>query len=785
MIYPQDLEVRIGFDQIRERIERYCLGDLGRTEVKAMTFLTSAEPMRVLLTLNLEAKSLLDRGEDIPIRPYEDPAPWIEVAGVDGAYLESGDLAVIGNALQMIREVSDFLMKDPTVHPALSGLALPKGFGKAVVEVIRGKVNEEGKIKDTASPELGRIRRRLREEELRARRIAEQIMRQALDQGWCPEGSNPTIRDGRLVIPLTAEHKRRIKGYLVDQSATGQTVFLEPAEVMEANNDLRDLVLEERKEIIRILRDLTSFLRSHLTEIQQGYVFLGQMDYHRARARFSQDLRASLPVVHGNPGLRWTNARHPLLFFGLKNKRPLIPLTISLSEENHFLLVSGPNAGGKSVCLKTVGLIQYMAQCGLLVPMDEDSEVGVFDAMFLDIGDQQSIESDLSTYSSHLKNMNFFIRHAGPRSLILMDELGAGTDPNFGGGIAQAVLEMLLMRKAWGLATTHYYNLKAFASHYSGIVNASMQFDTEKLIPLFRLEIGQPGSSFALEIARKTGLSSDTLAAAGRIIGNELMGLESLMKQVAEEKVKLEDRDAALREREKSVAATMRAYDDLSEKLEAQKKEILNRAKSEAAALLQETNREIEKTIRHIRENKAEKQETRKVRSGLRELEKKVKPLKATPQAPPGPIHTGDTVRMMGGEVSGTVLSVKSKAAVIQFGDLRSTIPLDRLVKSDYQTVKPTSRSVSGFGLASQRAAFSSLLDVRGMRVEEVLPVLMRFMDDAVQFGMGDVRIVHGKGEGVLRKVVREYVRKIKTVVSMQDEHADRGGDGVTLVTLK
>jgi len=784
MIFPSDVEQRLGFDQIRDRLLSSCLGEPGRQNVRNIRFLTDPEAIRSLLQLNHETKGLLEQGEEFPIAPYADPSPWLDILSAEGSYLEVEDLAEVTKAFQMIVALNAFLGKDPETHPALSLLALPAHTGKKIVSTLRSAIDDEGKIRDSASPELARVRKRLREEELKARRVADHIMRQALDKGWSPEGSNPTVRDGRLVIPVLAEHKRKIKGYLVDQSSTGQTVFLEPADVLEANNDLRDLVLEERKEIVRILRELTAFLHLNLDELLAGYELLASVDLLRAKARLSLDLSAVMPTITSKPALRWTKARHPLLFISLRNKRPLVPLNISLTDENRFLLVSGPNAGGKSVCLKTVGLIQYMVQCGLLVPMHEDSEVGVFSSIFLDIGDQQSIESDLSTYSSHLSNMANFIRASDASSLVLMDELGSGTDPNFGGGIAQAVLEQLLKNSAWGLATTHYYNLKVFASHTPGIRNASMQFDTDKLAPLFQLEIGQPGSSFALEIASKTGFSQETLQAAVRIIGAELIGLETLMKQVAEEKVRLADREKEVTAREQEVLTSRRQYEELMGKLEAQKKEIINRAKTEAASLLQEANREIEKAIRHIRENKAEKQETRKVREGLKDLHKKVKPVQPTVQPKLAvPLKEGDKVRMSGGEVTGTILSLKGKVAMVQFGDLRSSVKTDRLVRSDLADLQPVQRIMVGLSRAT--STFSPQLDVRGMRVEELIPVLTRFMDDATQFGMTEVSILHGKGEGVLRKVARDYLKGLKQVVGFRDEHADRGGAGITLVTLR
>ncbi len=786
MIYPADFETRLGFDQIRQRITQHCVGDLGRSHVAAICFLTSPSHIRKSLFQNLEARQLLDQGQDLPVHSYDDPAAWFDTAAIEGNFLESGDFLRIRNALENIHAAQSFLEKNKEACPTLHKLTEGLGTGKRLRDAIRRTIDEEGTVADNASVALGKIRRRLREEEQKIRRIAEHIMRKVLEQGWTAPGSNPTIRDGRLVIPVLAEHKRKIKGYVIDESATGQTVYLEPGEVMEANNDLRDLELEERKEIVRILRELTSFIREDLPEISRAYEFLGLLDFNKAKARFSQELSSALPVIDDTPALRWKTARHPLLFFALKGKRQLVPLDISLPGDMRFLLVSGPNAGGKSVCLKTVGIIQYMFQCGLLVPVREDSVMGIFSNIFLDIGDQQSIENDLSTYSSHLKNMNFFLRQSDQSTLVLMDELGAGTDPNFGGGIAEAVLQELVSKKIWGLATTHYYNLKVFASNFPGMRNGAMLFDTEHLSPLFKLEIGKPGSSFALEIARKTGLSDATLEAAEVIIGKELTGLETLMKAVADEKQRLDAKGEEINQREQKLSSTLAHYDELVRRLESQKKEIINNAKAEASILLKETNREIEKTIRHIRENKAEKQETRKVRQGLKDLEKKVKPVSALPAKPAGPLKEQDKVRMIGGEVTGTILSIKGKTAIVQFGELRSTVKTDKLVRSDeavsHKTAKPATR---GIELHRRQSDFSPVLDVRGKRVEELLPLLERFMDDAVLLNQSEVKILHGKGEGVLRKVVRDYVKKLRGVESVRDEHADRGGEGVTIVILK
>lgn len=547
------------------------------------------------------------------------------------------------------------------------------------------------------------------------------------------------------------------------------------------------MLFAERREVVKVLKELTTQIRINLPELSRAYEFLSILEFNYAKAKFALDIDAGLPQVKNHPVIDWREARHPLLLLSLRGKRPVVPLTIDLDECNRFILVSGPNAGGKSVCIKTVSLIQYMLQCGLLVPMHEKSTVGIFKSIFVDIGDQQSIENDLSTYSSHLKNMNQFIQSARDQSLVILDELGAGTDPNFGGGIAEAILETLVDRGVWGLATTHYYNLKLFAERKAGIRNASMLFDTKKLEPLFQLEIGKPGSSFALEIARKTGLPNTTLERAEQLIGKDLTGLESLMKRVAEEKQQQGQRERELTQREKTLSESLTKYKTLLTELESRKKDIIDKAKIEASQLLKETNREIEKTIRHIKENKAQKNETRKVRENLKELVEKVQPITISPKVEKNePLKEKDKVRIIGQEVTGTILSIKGNNAVVQFGDLRSNLKLTQLVRSDLaEVVFNTPRSKGGMDIMKKQSTFTPSLDLRGKRAEEVLPILEQFMDDAILLSQGELKILHGKGEGVLRKIVREKLKSMREVASFADEHADRGGDGVTIVVLK
>ncbi len=788
MIYPDEFEQKIGFDQLRLKLKGLCLSSLGTTWVDQIQFSTSIDSILVQLQRTKEFKQIFEKGETFPSSHYYDPSEIFKTIVIEDSFIEEESFRLLLLSLETILMAVDFLEKNRESYRMLYELSAETKLTKSFVSSIQSKFDEKWKVKDSASPDLLRWRKLLREEEGKVRRLTEQLFRQASSQGWVPEGASPTIREGRLVIPLMAEHKRKLRGFIMDESATGQTIYMEPAEVLEANNEIRDLIHAERREVIKILKALTSLLRQNSHEIQRAYLFLGQMDFIRAKAKLALDIEGELPQLVDRPDLNWMQARHPLLLLSLRGKKKIVPLDIELTDKNPFLLVSGPNAGGKSVCLKTVGLIQYMIQCGLLVPLYEKSTVGLFKNIFIDIGDQQSMENDLSTYSSHLKNMGFFLAHSDHRTLVLMDELGSGTDPNFGGGIAEAILAGLVDQKVWGVATTHYYNLKLFAENKVGIRNGSMRFDTQHLEPLFSLEIGKPGSSFALEIARKSKLPGALLEKAERIIGKELIGLEALMKSVAEEKQQLEKKQREFHFNEKKLAVELERYQSLSAELEAKKKEILNKAKTEASYLLKETNREIEKTIRHIQENKAEKKETRKVRTGLIDLANKIRPaddsLKFSPDVT---LKVGDKVRMIGQEVTGTLSSIKGDSVIVQFGNLQSHLKLSQLVRSDLADTSSSVKKARSFGIDvwQKQAQFVSSLDIRGKRVEEVNAILTQFLDDAILLGQSELKILHGKGEGVLRKVVREQLKKVKQVASVKDEHVDRGGDGITVVVLK
>ena len=784
MIYPADFETRIGFDQVREKLRNFCLCTLGAEYVDSMAFLSEKNVIEILLNQNLEFKSILQKGESYPDQHYTDPREFLEMAAIEGSHLAPEQVLLIKNSLLTIAAWVTFLDKRKEIYPALYNLSMHTQVPVQLVKFIESKVSEDAKIKDHASPELAHIRKRLVSEQARVRKVIESVLRNAMEGNLIPAGTQLSFREGRVVIPVATEHKRKIKGFIIDESATGQTVFIEPAEVMEANNEIRDLEHEERREVIRILKEITTRIRQELPQLEVCYRLLGQMDLNRAKAKLASLFESEKPKLVDRLHLRWILARHPLLFVLLKNKNGIVPLNIELNEGNRFLLISGPNAGGKSVCLKKVGLLQYMVQCGLLVPAHPDSECGIFSSLFLDIGDQQSIENDLSTYSSHLKNMAVFIRQTNAQSLVLMDELGAGTDPNFGGGIAEAVLSELIAKKVWGVVTTHYYNLKSLAANTSGIRNGAMLFDTKNLRPLFQLEIGKPGSSFAMELAQKSNLPQSTLDKAKALIGEGLTGLEVLMKKVMDEKVILEKEKRDMEVKMQKLQSEVMRYEKLSGDLDSKKKEIIARAKNEASILLQETNREIEKTIRHIRENKAEKKETRKVRHNLKELSQKVKVDKTQIEQKIEVFREGDFVRLPGQQLSGTILSIQGEKAIVQFGIIKTTVKLNQLLRGNASEASEKARS-RGVDWNTKRANFSSTIDLRGKRAEEALPLVEQFMDEAVLLGAAEVRILHGKGEGILRKLIREQLKKIRAVTSVQDEHIERGGDGISVVVLK
>lgn len=789
MIHPQDFEQRLGFDKIRDRLKSFCVAEPGKRLVDNISFSIDHAVLITQLHQVNEVLSLLRAGELYDTSHFLDDEPLLKIISLKGAFLEAPDVLALARVLTVLFHNKNFLQSRKESVPALSGLIEDVDIDKKLPAFLMQAVDEEGKVRSTASRELSEIRKSLAEAHQHLRSTLQRVYKFALQQSWVPEGAQPTIRNGRFTIPINAAYKRMLNGIIQDESATGQTVFIEPAEVVETANRVRELELAERREEIRILTELTATLHEMLPVLIGAFRFMAKLDFLQAKARLALELDCTLPDVHHLPALQWFQARHPVLMYTLKNKSNVVPLNITLTENDRALLISGPNAGGKSVCLKTVGLLQYMLQCGLLVPVSPDSRFGIFEDILIDIGDQQSIENDLSTYSSHLKNMALFISRATAGSLVLIDELGSGTDPNFGGAIAQAILHTLLRKRVWCIATTHYYNLKVFAGKTPGIRNGAMRFDEATLKPTYVLDIGKPGSSFAMEIAEKTGIPPEVLHEAKMLAGGDLLNFDQLLRQLQADSTQLEQKLAETEETSRYLKEQQRKLYQEIESLEVRRKQILDEARAEARRLLQEANREIEKTIRHIRENQAQKSETKKVRDKLKQIARRTEEkyeVKKTSVKVSESIRPGDYVQLDGQQGSGEVIETDGKTALVRFGELKTRVEVNRLKKTSPRGAGSKQQAIkSGFPVHEKRLHFNSVLDIRGKRVEEAMPVLEQFIDTAILLGQAEVKILHGKGEGILRKAIREKLKTYPQVVSLADEHVEKGGAGITVVVLK
>ena len=795
MLYPENIEEKIGFDKIREHLLRLCLSPLGHRYVNNIRFVNQYDKLRPLLLQAAEFKEILITKETFPASNYVDVTSSLKKAKVEGAFLLEQELIDIKRSFETLIACARFLNSKEEQYPSLHILSRGLDLNASLPAEIGAVIDDNGVVKDNASPDLATVRREMRKEHQQLRKTLESIFRSSRNSGYVPEGTSLTVRDGRMVIPLNAEHKRKVKGFIHGESATGQTVFLEPAEVLEGNNKIRELEYAERREVVKLLTKLTDAIRVQLDPLERAYRFLGVIDFIRAKARLAIELEAELPSLAKEPVINWENARHPLLYLAHKAlKKAVVPLNITIDVTHKVLLISGPNAGGKSVCLKTVGLLQYMAQCGLLIPIDADSKVGVFKDIFIDIGDEQSIENDLSTYSSHLTNMKFVVKNSSKKSLILIDEFGTGTEPQFGGAIAESILKELVGLGAFGVITTHYSNLKQFAETTDGVQNGAMRFDVQKLAPYYMLEIGKPGSSFALEIARKIGLPQDVIEYAKELLGREHTDMDKLLRDLERDKLRVNKRERSLKDKEKSLTRELEKYEEVNTNITGKKKEILNQAKEEAARLLAETNKEIEKTIRHIKENKAEKKETKQVRTKLESLKNKVKPEKVEQKDPElkvigGAIAVGDYVRLIGQQVVGEVVGEKGKDLEVVIGELKSNIKRSRLEKVLHTAVKSLRKerrteSLHSKSLNQKNANFNARIDVRGKRADEILPIIEQYIDEALMFGVQEVKILHGTGHGVLRDMIRQRLKEEPQVTSFKDEHVEHGGAGITVVSL-
>jgi len=795
MLYPKNIEQKLGFSQIRDLVSEHCLSSLGKSFVDKIQFSQDYELITRLVNQTDEFLKILKDSLPFPTQNYINGHPYLDKIKPEGAFLNPEEFRDIKVSLQTISACLSFFEKQQHQFPELFLLTQGVTLEAYLVKEIDRVIDDHGLVRSSASPELADIRKQLQQNQSRVRKELDKILHDAKKEGYIEEDFSITIRNGRMVVPVRAEYKRNIKGFIQDESSTGQTVFVEPAQVSEINNTIRELEYAERREVIKILTKLSQEFRSQIPALKKAYVFLGIVDFIRAKAKVCNLLQAVKPEIGKNPELKWKEARHPLLFLSLqKLNKNVVPLNIEISAEQRIVLISGPNAGGKSVALKTVGLIQYMFQCGFLIPVQEGSSIGIFNDLFIDIGDEQSIENDLSTYSSHLRNMKHFLQFSDQKTLFLIDEFGTGTEPNYGGAIAEAVLEELNTKKTRGVITTHYANLKTFADQNHGIVNAAMLFDMQILESLYKLEIGQPGSSFAIEIARKIGLLPNVIDNAISKVGADKVEYDRLISELEKEKSKSRRRTEELKDQQKAVKKRLQILEEQNEFLETHKKKLMNEAKHQAKDLIQEAKQKIEETIRDIREKKAEKDFTKSARKALENysdtlIPESVKQENLVIELEEGAISIGDAVRVIGQDTLGEVIEIKGKEAEIMIGLLKSKIKLNRLQKISKRFYKKQIGEVaisktSSINLNEKYAEFSPNLDVRGMRVEEVIPLADSLIDNAVLFSVSELRIVHGKGNGILRTVLREHLQKYPHIKKMTDEHADRGGAGVTIISL-
>ncbi|MEJ8800684.1 endonuclease MutS2 [Pontibacter sp. H249] len=798
MIYPDNFEIKIGFAQVREMLSELCLSPLGRQFVNRMQFINRHDLVDRLLQQTEEFKQLLESDAEIPLQHYFDVNAYLDRATLEGAYLDVVHFFEIKMSLRTIRDSQRFISgSEEGKYEALKALGANVMVERSLIAALDKVVDDAGAVRDDATPELQRLKRDLISQQAILRKQIQSIIRHAKNEGWTPSDVEPTIRGGRLVIPVIAEHKRRIKGLIHDESATGQTVYIEPESIFELNNDIKDLENAYHRELIRILIGLTNTLRHHIPELRKAYQYLGLLDFIRAKAAFARRVEATRPILHKYPHINWKQATHPLLFLAHRQVgKPTVPMDLELNRDQRVLLISGPNAGGKSVSLKTVGLLQYMVQCGMLIPVEDGSEAGIFHDIFIDIGDEQSIENDLSTYSSHLTNMKKFVTVADHKSLVLIDEFGTGTEPVLGGAIAEAVLQTLNNSKVYGVITTHYTNLKNFAEKTPGIINGAMRYDHKNLQPLYQLEIGKPGSSFAIEIARKIGLPKAIVDKASSLVGKDKIRYDRLLEELETEKQELEKKVMEATKLEQKLKRNVKEYNDLKNYLEESKQDIMREAKGKAKLLLKDANQKIEATIQQIKQSQAEKEQTKEARRELEtfanEQVRKEEPRPAHKRFANATIKEGDNVALIGQESVGQVVSIKGKTAEVLFGGLKTIVKVDNLEKIEGQVAKQKKAAskaeegyTRGMNITQRMADFGSTLDIRGEYAENALNKVMNFTDEAIMLGIPEIKIVHGRGNGVLRQVVRDYLYSLPEVASVANEAEERGGNGATLAVLK
>ena len=825
-IYPENFEQKIGFDHIRGMLHQKCISNMGLEWVSEMHFQDSYDIIKNKLGETEEFCRIVREFDNFPVSHFYDLRSALQKITTEGRFLEEVELFDLKRSLESVRAIVNFFNKqDDDVFPLLKLKTCQVQVFPYIYDRIDSILNKTGKIRDNATQELAKIRKEILSLQSGMSRRLQAILKQAQKDGLVDSDATISIRDGRAVIPISAGNKRKIKGIVYDESGTGKTSYVEPNEIVEMNNEIRELEYSERREIIKILTDFSNDIRPYLEDLFYSYDFLGEIDFIRSKALLAVEFEAILPDFIDKPIIDWYRAIHPLLYRTLKREnRKIVPLNIKLTDENHILLISGPNAGGKSVCLKTVGLLQYMFQCGLLIPVSEGSKTGIFSQLFIDIGDDQSLENDLSTYSSHLMNMKHFVRNSNQQTLVLIDEFGTGTEPLLGGAIAESILDKLNQLGTFAVITTHYTNLKHFASSAPGIINGAMLYDSQHMNPLFQLEIGKPGSSFAFEIARKIGLPEDILDKATEKVGKDHIDFDRNLRQINRDKQYWETKRTRIRKVEKILDETAEYYEAELKEIQKQRKEIMKKAKEEAESLLSGVNKRIENTINEIKQAQAEKEKTKQAREKISILKKEVikktseedkhidekirklrereeKRNQKRPKESKKPIpkevleerielKPGDKVRIEGQSTIGDLIELNEKNAVVAFGRLITTLPrkqVERISNNEAKKLEKNS-SLGSLGifsnLSERRLSFKPEIDIRGQRAEEAIMKIQEFIDEAIMFEVAQLRILHGKGHGILKETVRNYLRSEPMVRNFKDEHVDFGGAGITVVTL-
>jgi len=814
MIYPNNFEAKIGFDKIRQLLLDECISDMGRDWVQKLKFSSHFESIDQWLTQVEEMKEILLDVSSFPNSDYFDLRKPLEHIRKEDSRLEQSAVFDLATSIKVMNSIIEHLEDRKKESPQIKHIAGKLYTDPFIASSLDTIIDDKGEIKDHASEELFEIRKELKGLLKHNDSIIKDNLSKAINNGWTAANTEPAIRDGRVVIPVQAAYKRKIKGFIHGESSTGQTVFIEPAQLFEINNELKELQAAEKRAIIKILTDFSTLIRPEIDVLIAAFNHLGLIDFIIAKARLAINVEANKPDLKQHRIIDWQSARHPLLYLShqAQNKK-VVPLDIQLNPKQRILIVSGPNAGGKSVALKTVGLLQYMIQCGLLVPMKPTSFAGIFTHFFIDIGDEQSIENDLSTYSSHLLNMKFFLKKANAKTLFLIDEFGSGTEPNLGGAIAEAILEELNHKKCYGVITTHFANLKLLPSPENGMINGAMLFNTKELEPLYELNIGRPGSSFSVEIAKKIGFPINILNKIESKADRKQLDFEEQLQQLDIDKKELEKQKKTIDASDSLLSDTLEKYQNLYQKLDDQKKRIISEAEQKAKEIINNSNQLIENTIKEIKEHQADKEKTRQARQELEEEKKqlshysddslsykihkkvasdlkKQRPKKESKEEEII-IKVGQNVVVKGQKNVGTISTIKGKKATVAFGNISMSIPIARLQGISKTKARQLERKATSnydklaTDLNDKAANFNLKLDVRGMRVKEALEEIRTYIDDAILLRIYEVQILHGKGTGALRQTIRDYLSGIPEIESYKDEHIERGGHGITVVKLE